>query len=68
MSTAPEYPAWTQAEIDAFAARYGLVNATPEHLARMRELADRVAAAGRAIPRMPNKGDEPASTFRVPLG
>jgi hypothetical protein len=62
-----DYPAWTQDEIDAFAARYGLTNLTPEHRARMRELADRVAAAGRAIPRMPSKGHEPASVFRVPL-
>jgi len=62
-----DFPAWTQDEINAFAARYGLANLTPDHLARMRELADRVSAAGRAIPRMPSKGDEPASTFRVPL-
>jgi hypothetical protein len=60
-------PAWTADEIKAYAKRHGLTAMQPEHLARMVELADRVSAAGTAIPRMARKSDEPASTFRVPL-
>jgi aspartyl-tRNA(Asn)/glutamyl-tRNA(Gln) amidotransferase subunit A len=61
-----EIPAATLAEIEAFARRYGLTNLTPDHLKRMTELADKVAATGRAVPRMPSKEDEPAHSFRVP--
>jgi hypothetical protein len=50
-----------------YAEIYGLTNLTPEHIARMAELANRVVKAAAAIPRMPSKGDEPASTFKVPL-
>ncbi|RAI02000.1 hypothetical protein DLJ53_11490 [Acuticoccus sediminis] len=59
---------WTPEEIAAFAARYGLTDLTPEMLDRMREIADKVAEASAAIPRMPRKDDEPAPVFRVPLG
>jgi aspartyl-tRNA(Asn)/glutamyl-tRNA(Gln) amidotransferase subunit A len=61
-----EIPPTTLAEIEAFALRYGLTNLTPDHLKRMTELADKVAATGRALPRMPSKEDEPAHSFRVP--
>lgn len=62
-----EKPGWTLEEIKAYAARYGLTTMQPEHLERMVELANRVSAAGSAIPRMERKSDEPASTFRLPL-
>ena len=58
---------WTPEEIASFAARYGLSDLSPEMLDRMREIADKVAAASAAIPRMPRKDDEPAPVFRVPL-
>jgi hypothetical protein len=60
-------PAWTLDEIKTYAKRHGLTTIEPEHLERMVELANRVSAAGIAIPRMAKKSDEPASTFRVPL-
>ena len=60
-------PVWTLEEVKAYAARYGLTNMQPEHLLRMVELANRVSAAGAAIPRMDRKSDEPVSTFRLPL-
>jgi aspartyl-tRNA(Asn)/glutamyl-tRNA(Gln) amidotransferase subunit A len=61
-----EIPATSLAEIEAFARRHGLTNLAPDHLKRLAELADKVAAAGRALPRMPSKEDEPAHSFRVP--
>ena len=61
-----EIPATSLTEIEAYALRYGLTNLTPEHLKRLAEIADKVAAAGRSLPRMPSKEDEPAHSFRVP--
>lgn len=61
-----DIPPTSMAEIEAYALRYGLTNLTPEHLKRLAEIADKVAAAGRSLPRMPSKEDEPAHTFRVP--
>ncbi|MEA2960313.1 MAG: hypothetical protein QOI46_411 [Alphaproteobacteria bacterium] len=61
-----EIPATSLAEIEAFARRHGLTNLAADHLKRLAELADKVAAAGRALPRMPSKEDEPAHSFRVP--
>ena len=58
---------WTPEEITAFAARCGLKDLTPDMLDRMRVIADSVAEASAAIPRMPRKDDEPAPIFRVPL-
>ena len=55
------------AEIEAFCHRYGLTNFAPEHMARLAELADKVAEVGRSLPRMPTKSAEPAHVFRVPL-
>jgi hypothetical protein len=60
-------PAWTLDEIVVYAKRYGLTTMRDDHLVRMVELANVVAAAGTAIPRQTKKSDEPASTFRVPL-
>ncbi len=54
------------AEIRAFALRYGLDALTPEHIARMAELAVYVGDLGRALPRPPRKQDAPAPTFPVP--
>ncbi|MXQ14458.1 hypothetical protein [Microvirga makkahensis] len=52
-------------EIRDFAARHGLSDLAPEHLERMRELADKLASAARMVPRMPSKFDEPAHVFFV---
>jgi len=52
-------------DIAVFARRYGLDKLTPEHLARMAELAVYVADLGRTLPRPANKHDRPASTFDV---
>jgi aspartyl-tRNA(Asn)/glutamyl-tRNA(Gln) amidotransferase subunit A len=62
----PKPPAITAAEIENIAKRHGLTNFAPEHLARLAELADKVAETGRALPRLPSKSDEPAHVFRVP--
>lgn len=61
-----DIPATSLAEIEAYALRHGLTDLTSDHLKRLAELADKVAAAGRTLPRMPSKDDEPAHTFRVP--
>ena len=60
-------PLMTEVEMRAYAARHGLSTLAPEHLARMRELAARVAQTGLAVPRMQAKSDEPAPVFVVPL-
>jgi aspartyl-tRNA(Asn)/glutamyl-tRNA(Gln) amidotransferase subunit A len=59
-------PATTLPEIEAFARRHGLTNLAPEHMKRLAEISDSVAAVGRSLPRMSSKEDEPAHTFRVP--
>jgi hypothetical protein len=61
-----DIPATTIPEIEAFARRRGLTNLAPDQIERLAEIADTVAAAGRAVPRMASKEDEPAHTFRVP--
>ncbi len=58
----------TEDEMRRYAARHGLTTLSPENLAKMRELSVRVAATGLSIARMPDKADEPAGVFRVPLG
>lgn len=63
-----ETPAWTTAEIRAYAARHGLARLDAAGLDRLRELADRVDATARALPRAPRKDDEPATVLRLPLG
>lgn len=49
------------------AAQTDLTNPTPEEMARMAAIAERVARVSAAIPRMPSKAHEPASVFKVPL-
>jgi aspartyl-tRNA(Asn)/glutamyl-tRNA(Gln) amidotransferase subunit A len=60
-------PPWTLAEIETYAARHGLTGLDAAMLERLRDLADRVAATGQAVPRMPRKDDEPATVFALPL-
>jgi len=50
-------------EMRAFARRYGLEKLTPEHVARMAELAVYVGELGRTLSRPPRKDDAPAPTF-----
>lgn len=59
-------PAFTAAEIEIYARRHGLENFASEHLARLAELAEKVAETSRALPRLPCKSNEPAHVFRVP--
>ena len=59
-------PAITSSEIEIYARRHGLTNFAAEHLARLAELAEKVAETGRALPRLSSKSDEPAHVFRVP--
>ena len=54
-------------EMQSYAARHGLTTVTAENLNRIRALSAHVAATGRSIRRMPDKADEPAAVFRVPL-
>lgn len=49
--------------IEAFALRHGLDKLSPEHLARMAELAVYVGDLGRTLPRPTRKDDLPAPTF-----
>ncbi len=57
-------PKWTDAEIAAYASRYGL--SLPEPLmTRLRELADKVSLTGQNIARQPSKDCEPALSFTV---
>ena len=53
------------AEIEAFAARYGLTKLTKDHLARMQELAPMAAGLGGQLPRPIRKTDAPAPGFTV---
>ena len=59
-------PAFTVEEIEIYARRHGLTNFAPEHLARLAELAEKVAETSRGLARLPSKSDEPAHVFRVP--
>ncbi len=58
---------WTPESMATFAAVNGLKDVISEELARLVMLGNRVAATSAAVPRMPSKGHEPASTFKVPL-
>jgi hypothetical protein len=58
---------WTVEEAAAHAARFGLAPPPDKaELQRLCEIGNRVASVGQAIARMPFKGDEPASVFKVP--
>ena len=50
-------------EMRSYAARHGLTTVTAENLDRIRALSAHVAATGRAIRRIPDKADEPATIF-----
>lgn len=54
-------------EMTAFARRYGLDKLTPEHIARMAELAVHVGALGRTLRRPPAKENFPAPTFEIEM-
>lgn len=58
---------WTEEDARRYVERHGLPDISAENLERMRMLSGRVAATGRSIRRMPDKADEPAGVFRVPL-
>jgi hypothetical protein len=61
-----DIPLWTDPEIATFCARIGLTGLEPEGMARLRKNADKVAATGRALPRMARKEDEPANRALFP--
>ena len=56
---------YSAAEIEAFAARYGLTKLTKDQLARMQELAPIAAVLGEQLPRPSSKSDAPAPSFAV---
>ena len=56
---------YSAAEIEAFAARYGLTKLTKDQLARMQELAPIAAELGGQLPRPGRKSDAPAPGFTV---
>lgn len=58
---------WTREEIVAYAQLYGVKLETDEEIDRAMTLGTRVARVAGGIARMPLKGQEPASIFRVPL-
>ncbi|MFY0613771.1 MAG: hypothetical protein JXQ99_19725 [Hyphomicrobiaceae bacterium] len=59
---------YSAAEIEAFAARYGLTKLTKDQLARMQELAPIAAELGGQLPRPSCKTDVPAPSFiAVPI-
>ena len=53
------------ADIEAFARRHGFGRLPPEHLARMAELAPRIAQVAASLPRPPRKSDAPAERSRI---
>jgi len=57
---------WQADELAAYARRYGLAGLPAPMMQRMQALSERVAATGRAVPRMAHKADESALIFRLP--
>lgn len=57
---------WTTTEVEGYAARYGLTWLTPELTALLQNAANKAAAEGRAVPRMPDEFWEPAHIFAGP--
>jgi len=53
------------AAVEAFARRHGLGRLSPEHLARMAELAPRISNLGSGLPRPPQKSDAPAERGKL---
>lgn len=60
-------PEWTDAEIRAFCARIGLEGLDDASMDRLRWNANKVTAAGRALPRMARKEEEPANRVSLPF-
>jgi hypothetical protein len=56
----------TSDEMAKWARSYGLGKLTPEHIARMAELAVYVSELGRTLPRVPAKENAPAPVFIPP--
>lgn len=54
-----------QSQIEAYARMHGFGRLTPEHLARMAELAPKVAQLGSGIPRPGRKADAPAERLAL---
>jgi hypothetical protein len=52
-------------EAVAFARQWGLTSLRPEDMENLRESMNAIARAGRAVPRVPSKFDQPAAVFRV---
>lgn len=59
--------AWTREEMTAYVQLQGLSNVTANEIDRMVALANKVVQTSAAIVRMPDKGQEPASVFKVPV-
>lgn len=62
--TADDKP--TREDMAKWARSYGLDKLTPEHLARLAELAVYVSELGRTLPRVPAKENAPAPAFVPP--
>jgi|LNFM01.1.fsa_nt_gb hypothetical protein len=58
---------WSREEIVAFASLHGVKLETDAEIERMAALGTRVASVAGSVKRMPSKGNEPASVFKVPL-
>lgn len=59
-------PEWTEDDVAAYAARFGLTWLTPELSQLLRAAMLKAAAEGQAVPRMPTEFFEPAHVFRGP--
>lgn len=57
---------WTSAEVQAYAARFGLDWLTPELAPLLEAAMNKAASEGQAVPRMPDEFWEPAHTFAGP--
>lgn len=57
---------WSQAEVEAYASRFGLAWLTPELAALLQAAMNKAASEGRAVPRMPDEFAEPAHVFAGP--
>ncbi|MBX9740250.1 MAG: hypothetical protein K2X62_09270 [Beijerinckiaceae bacterium] len=53
------------AEIEAYARRHGLADLEPEQMQRLRTMAGAIARAGKEVPRVASKFDQPANVFSV---
>lgn len=60
-------PLWSDDEISLYCARIGLSGLDAAGMARLRENAEKVSAAGRTLPRMTRKDDEPAVRTLIPF-